>query len=221
MTSLAVNGDSDNFNSSQSVYPSRKRTRLEDPCDAAQQVYHQHYNEVNNFLQVFNWKAYYPIVSRLCEFLDISSIINLTRTCKQMVDLYQKMLSTLWDVDRTLKRFVDEPSAFRSQMAQCNALISGSVPLQFFERVLWPESDLNVFMEEEPLTDAFSDYLVKREGYSRIHKNAWGEYDHQDILEVRMIEKFTKHINIDYSKGSYFHQTQCKLKSNHDSDRRH
>ncbi len=69
------------------------------------------------------------------------------------------------DVNQRLKRFVDNPQAFRSQMALNDALISGSFVLQFLDVVLWKESDIDVFIKDGPNAIAFGRYLLSSEGY--------------------------------------------------------
>lgn len=50
-------------------------------------------------------------------------------------------------------------------MAFCDALISGSFAIQFFERVSWRESDLDVYIEDGPDAEDFEQYLCQKEGY--------------------------------------------------------
>ena len=78
-------------------------------------------------------------------------------------------------MDRVLGRFVKKPSELRAQLGQCNALISGCVALQFFERVTWKESDLDIFIEEGTETEAFSSYLIQREDYALLSKDVQRE----------------------------------------------
>ncbi len=50
-------------------------------------------------------------------------------------------------------------------MCEYDALISGTFVLQYFERVLWEESDLDIFIKQGDGADASGRYLVKEEGY--------------------------------------------------------
>ena len=50
-------------------------------------------------------------------------------------------------------------------MAAKNALISGSFAVQFFERVTWNESDLDIFVNFQADATEFEQYLCEREGY--------------------------------------------------------
>jgi len=49
-------------------------------------------------------------------------------------------------------------------MARTNALISGSFALQFFDRVHWPASDLDINIRQE--SDTLESYLCRVEGYT-------------------------------------------------------
>jgi hypothetical protein len=51
-------------------------------------------------------------------------------------------------------------------LAEHDALISGSFALQFFERIIWRDSDLDVYVEDRKSPDALGDYLVGHEGYA-------------------------------------------------------
>ena len=75
------------------------------------------------FLSTFDRESHYPIFSALCDYLPIASIVSLTRTCKKLSGLYHYLLPVQWDVDKALRRFVDDPLGFRSQMARCDALM--------------------------------------------------------------------------------------------------
>ncbi len=98
--------------------------------------------------------------------MPIAGIINLTRTCRTLSHLYQTLLDLQqWNVDRDLLRFVKDPRRFRTQLGKCDGLISGSFALQFFERVYWEGSGLDVFVEDRREAREFEHYLVNVENY--------------------------------------------------------
>lgn len=116
-----------------------------------------------NLLDLFKW---YPIFDRLCAHMPIAEIINLTRTCKALSHLYQTLLGLQqWNVDRDLLRFVKDPHRFRTQLGKCDGLISGSFALQFFERVYWEGSDLDIFVKDRREACEFEHYLTNVENY--------------------------------------------------------
>ena len=108
----------------------------------------------------------YPVFDRLCQHLPMREIINLTRTCRALSNLYQTLLRLKkWDVDRSLRRFVNDPRQLRAQLGKCEGLISGSFALQFFERVHWHDSDLDIFVEQGPRATELELYILSQEGY--------------------------------------------------------
>ncbi|KAL8784342.1 MAG: hypothetical protein Q9195_009087 [Heterodermia aff. obscurata] len=132
----------------------------------------------------------YPICDHLSSILPIADLIRLTRTCKQFSSLYQRALPAHWNIDKRLKRFVNDPQSFRSEMADRDALISGSFALQFFERVTWNESDLDIFLEGQNEVSGFEQYLCEREGYRFDHLSERGSEVYSNmskLFEVRTL----------------------------------
>lgn len=76
------------------------------------------------------------------------------------------------------------PQHFRSQMAKYEALVSGSVALQLFERVVWKESDLDVFTRWGTYAGEFGLYLIEEEGYKLEKTTRNHGYMMPDIHEV-------------------------------------
>ncbi|MCJ1467351.1 hypothetical protein MMC07_005975 [Pseudocyphellaria aurata] len=79
-------------------------------------------------------------------------------------------------------------------MGRYGALVSGGFATQFFERVLWKESDLDIYIEKGHEADAFGAYLISKEGY----KVSGRSTDHYTtlggIIEVR---NFTRNLEQD------------------------
>ena len=123
----------------------------------------------------------FPICDHLCYILPISDLINITRTCKRFSSLYQDALPRQWNVNKRLERFSQAPKGFRGQMGKSGALISGSFAIQFFERVLWKESDLDIFVEHGPKASNFERYLCENEGYHLTHER---EHDGDGLYEA-------------------------------------
>ena len=110
-------------------------------------------------LTILDPDAYYPIFIRFFEILSIAEIIALTRTCKRIQRLYQTLLPLQWNVDHTLQRFVSDSRRFRQQMGKNDSLISGGIALQYFERVIWKESDLDIYVQDGPKAKALAQYV--------------------------------------------------------------
>ena len=72
-------------------------------------------------------------------------------------------------------------------MAKYDALISGSFALQFFERVTWPDSDLDIFVEQGEGCELFCKYLVEAEGYDLVRSQDQDRYAMYDLMEVSVM----------------------------------
>lgn len=144
------------------------------------------HNKKCPLLNVLDYDSQYPICDRICSFLPIGDLISLTRTCRQLSSLYQNLLPAQWNIDHRLLRFVSDPKALRSFMGKHNVLISGSFAIQFFERVTWEESDLDLYAEAGTSTEALEKYLCKNEGYRIIRQTGGLDYwPIDDWIEVR------------------------------------
>lgn len=139
-----------------------------------------------SFLDVFHLETHYPIFSRICDFLPIASILHLTQTCKSLSNLYHVLLPYQWSINHALHRFVKQPTGLRSQLGRCNALISGSFALQYFERVVWNDSDLDIFVQDGRGTGELGLYLAETEGYvlDSTKRRDRSDYIQPDIEEV-------------------------------------
>ncbi|MCJ1309699.1 hypothetical protein MMC25_003359 [Agyrium rufum] len=140
-----------------------------------------------------NRTGYYLILSEVCQCLPIGDIISLSRTSKALSHIYQSLLQTQFQIDPQLRRFFDDPTAFRSRLAKHNALISGSFALQFFERAVWTDSDLDLFFEySEAVVEDFMAFLTDTEKYdytgmSLVHSEV--EYPIKGLVAIYRFKK--------------------------------
>ncbi|MCJ1392446.1 hypothetical protein MMC18_005313 [Xylographa bjoerkii] len=125
-------------------------------------------------------EQYYPMFDRLYSYLDVSDIVALTRTCKQFSGLDKLLLNTQWNVDRRLRRFVGNPKEFRALLGRHDALVSGDFALQFFERQVRQDCDLDIFVRKGSDTLALCNYLTDTEDYTS-SPIKYGESSEQDI----------------------------------------
>ncbi|KAF2806278.1 uncharacterized protein BDZ99DRAFT_523738 [Mytilinidion resinicola] len=124
-----------------------------------------HARQPISLVDLLNPSSMYPVFHSLRASLDVRSILALTSTCKHL----HALRHYLWDINRSLRPFVDDPAEFRSQLGAADGLISGSFVLQFFEGVFWEESDLDVFIRNDGRERAFAAYLTHREGYECVN----------------------------------------------------
>lgn len=62
-------------------------------------------------------------------------------------------------------------------MAKSGALIISDVATEFFERTIWQDSVLDIFVRSGELSLPLSDYLIHVEGYDELGAVANGVYE--------------------------------------------
>lgn len=97
----------------------------------------------------------------LLDCLDPSEILKYSRVCKHTHTVVQSYMKRAFNIDTLLARFFSPPEILRFRELQCSTgmLISGSTALQFFERVIYPDSDLNLYIEYR-FSRQVADWLV-------------------------------------------------------------
>ena len=85
------------------------------------------------------------LFDRILDSASPGTLVRLSRTCRQAHDAIKPYIPRAFDIDRALRRFFDDPLAFRSLQAQTGTLISGSFALQFFARTFYCNSDLDLY----------------------------------------------------------------------------
>ncbi len=88
------------------------------------------------------------------------------------------------DSNKRLRRFVDDPARFSSLIGRYDALISGSFAVQFFERVMWHDSDLDLYVEDGPGYEALCKFVVDVEGYRPSNPTDLSSYEGKGLVEV-------------------------------------
>jgi hypothetical protein len=86
------------------------------------------------------------ILEHIFAFTEAVDLLRLSRTRRAVHNAYQVYSRRAFDVNRRLARFFRDPIEFRSRQARGGTLISGSFALQFFDRTLYPESDLDLYL---------------------------------------------------------------------------
>ena len=117
----------------------------------------------------------------------LAEIVSLTRTCKLLSSLYQYLVPVLWDVDKALRHYVNDPHSFRSQLAKYDALVFGRCANDYFERTVGKCQYLDVAIQEGGGSELFSDYLSHGAGYA-VTKSSTEILHHFLMAEVRVYE---------------------------------
>ncbi|RYP11665.1 hypothetical protein DL765_007655 [Monosporascus sp. GIB2] len=92
------------------------------------------------------------------QYLDARDVLHLCATSRLLRDMVRQ---DVFDTNARLRRFIDNPTEFRTELGRCDALITGSVALEFFERVTWPGSTLQVLVEDGSNFEQLKAYLLK------------------------------------------------------------
>lgn len=122
----------------------------------------------------------YPIMEEIFDLLGPHDIFAMARTTKAFCEVLSSLHHSRWNINTSLNRFVREPTRLREQLAVWDAVISGSFALQFFERVVWKESDLNIFIMghgciTSPTPSPLGLYLISDEAYELESINRRGD----------------------------------------------
>ena len=145
--------------------------------------------------RVFDFTRYPALVDSVCSYLGIRDILALSRTCKDFSGIYPFLLRTQWNVDRRLSRFVRDPHALRSKLGEFDALIAGGFATQYFDRVLWSESDLDIFVQTGPDSDGIQEHLARAERYTH-HPEPHDDYpwDPRELAGVGWQRSLARHV---------------------------
>ncbi|KAG9561319.1 hypothetical protein KCU71_g18898, partial [Aureobasidium melanogenum] len=145
-----------------------------------------------NLLNILGTDRFPPVFDTLTAHLPIKDVISLTRTCRTLRPLYQKLVSKgAWDINKRLKTFVNDPLGFRKRLAELDGIISGGFALQFMDRVHWEGSDLDVCVQVGEKADAFCRYMEEVEGYDLASRKV-GKYN---WTHVDMVHQYDKEVD--------------------------
>ncbi|EIW78038.1 hypothetical protein CONPUDRAFT_168000 [Coniophora puteana RWD-64-598 SS2] len=105
-----------------------------------------------------------PIYETILSELSPRQLIRTSWACQTAHDAVQAFIHHEYDVNRHLSRYFSDPLAFRSLQARTGTLISGSNALQFLDRSLYPEADLDVYTHSGHTLEVL-DWLTEKAGY--------------------------------------------------------
>ena len=90
---------------------------------------------------------------------------NLAKTCRSAHELVQSFLPRAFNINAALRRFFKEPLKFRSLQRESGMLISGSFALQFLDRTVYDDSDLDLYCNFQD-REKMGLWLMNDEGYT-------------------------------------------------------
>jgi hypothetical protein len=104
----------------------------------------------------------HSVYTSLMHALDTVSVWRLSSTCRTLFELIRPYE---WNINRSLTRFVDDPLVFRKKIRDVGGVISGGFVLQFLDRQEWPNSDLDVYVDDVNACYSVMNFLVEFERY--------------------------------------------------------
>lgn len=146
---------------------SRIKQEDDEPVEQINRSYDQNCSSLISLL--IERDRYVPIFDNIYDHLGIADIVALTRVSKALSTLYTDYVSLHWNVDKHLARFVADRKALRHHMGLNRSLIVGSVPMQFFSRLSWKDSSLDILVENGPEAEAMMAYVASQ-GYHKYKK---------------------------------------------------
>ncbi|OJT15482.1 hypothetical protein TRAPUB_7353 [Trametes pubescens] len=138
------------------------------------------------------------IYEPIFDAVSAATLLRLARTCRAARAATAAYTRLAFNIDRLLARFFPSPPlppapaphahararAFRGMQARTGTLISGSSALQFFDRTVYPESDLDLYVHAKHRREV-GRWLIE-EGY------AFAPTEHQDPrFEVEIVHGMT------------------------------
>lgn len=122
-------------------------------------------------MKIFEVMEVKDLRDKICEQIDLFSIVHLFVLCHGLYNiLYTRDLRRWnigkWDVDSRLRRFVDDPCLFWSNLDRSGGVMSGLNALQFLGGVYYPDSDLDIYFDDLEGLQEFGKYLVGEERYT-------------------------------------------------------
>ena len=86
------------------------------------------------------------VIDRLLDLCTPLSIFRLKMTCRAADESVRGYILRTFDINKHIRHFFDDPIAFRVLLARTSAAVSGSNALQFFNRMLYGTSDLDLYV---------------------------------------------------------------------------
>ena len=124
-----------------------------------------------------------PISDDIFVCLTPASLIRLSLVCKKTFSAVQQFYKRAYNINRHLSRFFHDALSFRSLQARTGTLISGSNALQFLERTVYKDSDLDLYTHPGFTTDV-ANWLMNCEQYTFVPMNPSHGHTFDDVTTI-------------------------------------
>src|SRR6267154_5799936 len=116
-----------------------------------------------------------PIYDLVFCHLSPRTLVWLSRTCRAAHLAVTCFFRRAYNINRHLSRYFSDPLAFRSIQARTGLVISGSNALQFLDRTLYPESDIDLYAHPGHVYELLG--WLESVGY-QFQPNEWHNQEH-------------------------------------------
>jgi len=96
--------------------------------------------------ELFLFSLRNPLLLYLLSFLDVDTICTLAKVSRRLRAFCGYFSADAWNIDKFLRPWFSNLHGFRQVLHSCGAIISGSQALQFFNRVRYPTSDMDIYV---------------------------------------------------------------------------
>ncbi|KAF2024055.1 hypothetical protein EK21DRAFT_118160 [Setomelanomma holmii] len=124
-----------------------------------------------------------PVLTATLSFLEIGDVLALTPTCRALRGLPHELLSTNFDINRSLKKCFSRPKEFRSIQTEHDAVIVKGFARNFFARRITAERCVDIYVPDPHFPGPTLRKYLEEEGY---YDHRWPQ-DDRDWFE--MIDK--------------------------------
>lgn len=101
------------------------------------------------------------IRERMFQALDLESLFVLAHTSTTL----HREIRRVWDINARLGLYFENPIAFRDELARRNAIITGAFAVQFFERAVWGEPNMEIMVRQGRDAGWMRRFLEQEAGY--------------------------------------------------------
>ncbi|KAI9026223.1 hypothetical protein DFJ74DRAFT_766588 [Hyaloraphidium curvatum] len=106
-----------------------------------------------------------PVQDALFPRLPPDALFRLARASKLMHAVVSAYAVRAFDPDPAIARFFADPARFRRVLGKARAAVSGSFPLQILGRVMYPGSDMDIYVHASGAVDLCA-FMLAEEGYA-------------------------------------------------------
>ncbi|KAG1899749.1 uncharacterized protein F5891DRAFT_1128900 [Suillus fuscotomentosus] len=105
-----------------------------------------------------------PVYDNIFSYISPRELVRLGHSCHAAYAASKDYSRRAFNINRHLSGFISQPLLFRSLQARTGTLIAGSNALQFLDRTVYDEADMDMYVHPGHAREVM-DYIVEKEGY--------------------------------------------------------